>query len=102
MGVEPAADELAVVVARHDDHLAIGPERAPERSQHRLGDGHRRARAALEELDRVAEEHEPVDAVERVEQRRQRAALAQDVAPETGAEVQVGDDEGAHETGAGP
>ena len=34
--------------------------------------------------------------VERVEQHRQRLGMAQDVAAEAAAEVQIGDDEGAH------
>ena len=85
-----------VVVARHDDHLGRAAEPRAERPQHRLGDVHRLARAPLEQLDDVAQQHEALDAVQRGEQRLERLGAAQHVAPQTGAEVQVGDDERAH------
>ena len=72
------------------------PEPRAERAQHRLGDVHRLARAPLQQLHDVAEQHQPLDAVERGEQRLERLGAAQDVAAETGAEVQIGDDEGGH------
>ena len=71
------------------------PEPRAERAQHRLGDLHRLARAPLQQLDDVAEQHQALDAVQRGEQRLERLGAAQDVAPEAGAEVQVGDDERA-------
>ena len=75
------------------------PEPGAERAQHRLGDVHGLARAALQQLDDVAEQHQPLDAVQRGEQRLERLGAAQDVAPEAGAEVQVGDDERGHGRG---
>ena len=93
---QPRADELGVVVAGHEDRLAPGAEARADRPQHGLGDLHRAARAALEQLDDVAEEHEPVDAVERAQERVERGVDAQHVAAQARAEVQVGDDERAH------
>ena len=92
----PRAHEPGVVVARDDEDLGLAPEPRAERAQHRLGDVHRLARAPLQQLDDVAEQHQALDAVQRGEQRLERLGAAQDVAPETGAEVQVGDDEGRH------
>ena len=60
------------------------PEPRPERAQHRLGDVHRLARAALQQLHDVAEQHQPLDAVERGEQRLERLGAAQDVAARDG------------------
>jgi hypothetical protein len=54
---------------------------------------------ALQQLDGVAEEHEPVDAVQRGQQRSAPRGVAQDVAPQARAEVEVGDDEGAQRNG---
>ena len=85
-----------VVVARHDDDLGRAAEPRPERAQDRLGDLHGLARAPLEQLDDVAQQHEALDAVQRVEQGLERLGAAQDVAPQAGAEVQVGDDERGH------
>ena len=84
------------MVARHEDDLAVGPQARSDRAQHRLGDGPHVARTDLEQLDDVPEEHQPVDAVQRVQERRQRLGTAQDVAAQPRAEVEVRDDEGAH------
>ena len=92
----PRAHEAGVVVARHDDDLRRAPEPGAERAQHRLGDVHGLARAPLQQLHDVAQQHQPLDAVQRGEQRLQRLGAAQDVAPEPGAEVQIGDDERGH------
>ena len=48
------------------------------------------------QLDDVAEQHEALDAVEGVEQGIERLIVAQDVAAQAGAEVQIGDDERGH------
>ena len=44
----------------------------------------------------VTQQHQPLDPVQRGEQRLERLGAAQDVAPEPGAEVEVGDDERGH------
>ena len=84
------------MVARDEDHLAVRAHALADRVQDRLGDRHRLRRPALHQLDGVAEQDEAVDVVERAEQRRERLRVAQDVALEARAEVQVGDDERAH------
>ena len=93
---QPRAHEPGVVVARHDDDLRRAPEPGAERAQDRLGDVHGLARAPLQQLHDVAQQHQPLDAVQRGEQRLQRLGATQDVAAEPGAEVQIGDDEGGH------
>ncbi len=47
-----------VVIAGDDDHLADG---AGELAEHRLGLRQRRPRRPVPELERVAEQHEPVE-----------------------------------------
>ena len=84
------------MIAGDEDHLAVRADALADRVQDRLGDRHRLRRAALQQLDGVAEQDEAVDVVERAEQRRERLRVAQDVALEARAEVQVGDDERAH------
>ena len=81
MRPQPGRDQLAVVVARHHDHLGAPLDPGADRAQHRLGDLHRLRGAVLEQLDHVAEQHQPVDALERGEQRLQRLAAAQHVPP---------------------
>ena len=53
-------------------------------------------RAPLGQLDDVAEQHEPLGALERAQQRLEGAGAAQDVALEARAEVEIRDDEGPH------
>ena len=84
------------MVAGHDDDLVLAAQPLAERAQDRLGDLHRLSRATLRQFDDVAEEHETLDAVEGVEQRIERLIVAQDVAAQAGAEVQIGDDERGH------
>ena len=62
---KPRADQRVVVVPRDDDHLGARGQRRAERAQHRLGGGERLVGAALEQLERVAEQHQPVDAGDR-------------------------------------
>ena len=54
------------------------------------------ARAPLQQLDHVAEQHQPIDAVERGEQRLERLGAAQHVVSQAGAEMEIGDHERAH------
>jgi hypothetical protein len=84
------------VVAGDEDRLALAAEPLAERTQDRLGGLHRLYGAALEQLDHVAQQDEPVGPVQRLQQGRKRGGAPQDVTPEARAEVQVRDDEGPH------
>jgi hypothetical protein len=84
------------VVSGHDDDLALAAEPFADRAQHGLSRLHRLPRATLGQLDDVAEEDQPRDAVESLEQRLERLAMAQHVTPEPGSEVEIGDHEGPH------
>jgi hypothetical protein len=92
----PASHQRRVVIARDQDHLAVGPERPPQLPQHRLGDGHRVARAARHQLDRVTQQHQAVDAVDHLQQALEWLRPAQHVTAATVTEVEVGDDQRAH------
>ena len=81
-----------VVVAGDDDHLADG---GAELAQHRLGLRQRRPRRPVPELERVAEQHEPVELSQARHQRRPLGLAAQHVRRAVGAEVQVRDDQRA-------
>ena len=84
------------MVSGDDDDLAVRSHRLADRPQHRFGDRHRLLRAPLHQLDDVAEEDQPVDALERGEQALERRGSAQHVVLEPRAEVQIGDEQGAH------
>ena len=71
---QPRPHQRGVVVARHEDDLALGAHARADRAQHRPRERGRVAAAPGQQLDDVAEQHEPVDVVERGEQRRERAA----------------------------
>ena len=62
--VEPRRDERVVVVAGDEHDLAVAPSAAPSASSSGPRRGERLARRAVAQLERVAEQHEPVDAVE--------------------------------------
>ncbi len=89
------------MVARHQHDLPAlhrGAQRGEDRPRRR----ERLALGAVAQLDDVAEQHQAVDPVERRDERGQAGRVgAQDVAPPAGAEVQVGDDEGAQGPSAG-
>ena len=51
---QPGADQRAIVIAGHQDHLALAPERGTERSEDSARLGHRSLSPALQELDDVA------------------------------------------------
>ena len=96
MRPQPGRDQLVVVVARHHDHLGAARHPGADRAQRRLGDLHRLRGAVLEQLDHVAEQHQPVGALERAEQRVEGGSPPQHVSPQAGAEVEVRDDKRAH------
>ena len=60
-GLEPRGDQPVVVVAGHEHDLGVA-ERLADRREHRLGGGERVARRPVAQLERVAEQDEPVDA----------------------------------------
>jgi hypothetical protein len=84
-----------VVVARNEDDLGVG-QAGPYGPQHGLGDRERLVERAVAQLERVAQQHELLDAVEALQQRIERGRVAQDIGLRAGAQVQVGDDEGPH------
>ena len=94
--VDPARGEPVVVVAGRHDQLALRPERAADVGEERRRDLDRVAVRGLAQLERVAEDHEPVDLAERLQQRRAQVRAAQQVVALGLAEVQVGDDERPH------
>ena len=96
LGQRPGADERAVVVAGDDDDLAVGAESLADGADDRRGAGHRPARLTGHQLQRVAEQHEPLDAVEGIKQPGARRRRLEDVVAGPVPEVQVGDDECAH------
>ena len=82
-------DQLRIVVAGHEDELAIGPEPRPDRTQDRRGENHHRSRPALQQLDDIAEQHEPIHVVELRQQPLQRLGVQQDVVAKPGSQVEV-------------
>ena len=96
--IQPATSPWSWLPAEHEQ-LALGPERRA-----RLARGTapasvgRVAVRRLAQLEPVAEHDEPVDAAQRLDQRRAQLGPPQQVLAARGAEVQVGDDERAHPT----
>jgi hypothetical protein len=89
-----------VVVIAGDDHdLPIRTERLTQRSEYRLGRLQRFARRAVAKLQQITQHDQPVDSLQRADQRVQRARTAQDIDVAARAEVQIGDDQGAHAIG---
>jgi hypothetical protein len=93
---QPRPHERGIVVARHHDHLPPAPELCADRPQNRLGDLRHPLRVTLEQLDDVAEQDQPVDALERLEEGGERAGAAKHVPPEPSAEMQIGEHDRAH------
>ncbi|CAA9473401.1 MAG: hypothetical protein AVDCRST_MAG13-637 [uncultured Solirubrobacteraceae bacterium] len=94
--VDPARDEAVVVVARHEHELAAGAERLADLGEERRRELRDAALRAVAQLDRVAEDHEPVGLADRRHQRLAQVGAAQQVRAVRGADVQVGDHERAH------
>ena len=63
------------MVAGHEDHVPIDPERPADQPQDRLGDTHRALGPLLNQLDNVTEQHKPLDTPKRLEQPAQRLRL---------------------------
>ena len=89
---------MVVMVAGDDYNLAARAERLADRAQHRPGRAQRISDRAVPQLQNVTEQHETIDAPERVEQPLTGLLAAQHVAPGVRAEMQVGDDQRAQRT----
>ena len=61
--LEPRRDERVVVVAGHEHDLAVGAERRARLREERPRRRERLAQRPLAQLERVAEQHEPLDPV---------------------------------------
>ena len=94
--VDPARHEPVIVVAGQHEDLPAGSERAAGVGEERGGQRAHVALRRLAQLDRVAEHDEPVDALQRVEQRGAQLRAAQDVGLRRRPEVQVGDHQRPH------
>jgi hypothetical protein len=79
------------VIARAHHDLAAG-EHLPEIFEERPRGGHRVARRAVAQLEYVTEQHEAIDILQSLQQRRTRPGTIQHIRAQTAAEVQVGDD----------
>ena len=86
-----------VVVAGHQYDLDARGQGRADRAHDRLGAREHVTRRAMAQLERVAEQDEPVDAVEAGEQDVERGRAREHVGAAGDADVQVGDDEGAHQ-----
>ena len=93
--LEPGLDEMMVVVAGDDDQLPFG-HGLGQLAQKWLGERERLIDRAVAQLDQIAEQDDAVARFERLEQRRAKRRAAQQVAASAGAEMKVGDDDGAH------
>ena len=82
-----------VVVSRDQDHLIPWAKRLPDLAQDGLGRVQHLVHRALPELEHVPEQYEALEALKRLQQRRSRSGLSQDVAFSSRAEMQVGDDQ---------
>ena len=97
--LEPRRDQAVVVVAGDEHDLGVGRAPPPTASSTGRAAASASRSGPVAQLERVAEQHEAVDAVQALQQRAARGGPAQDVDAGARAEVEVGDDEGAHETG---
>ena len=97
--VDPARHQAVVVVAADEHQLAAGTERAADLLQHWPGERGGVALGVLAQLEAVAEDHEPLRALQRLEQRRAQLRAPQQVGALDRAEVEVGDDERRHGPG---
>ena len=86
------------MVAGHEDRFASAAEPRADRLEHGLGDAHRVRGASLEQLDHVAEQHQPVDSSSAASNRSSGSRLGEHAVLHASAEVQVGDDERSHAT----
>jgi hypothetical protein len=77
------------MVAGHEDHLSSLAEARSDRPQYGLGHVHRLLRAALQQLDNIPQQNQPLDTLERTEQRLERLGAAQHIALQARAEMEI-------------
>jgi hypothetical protein len=77
------------VIARNDHDLPRATESPADCSQHGLRDFKRLLRATLEQFDYVAQQHQSLHAVERIEEPLERLGPREDVVPQPAAEVEI-------------
>ena len=94
--VDPSRHQRVVVVAGQQQQLAARAERASEVAEQRRGELERRALRPVTQLERVAEDHEPVDTAHGLEQRLAQVGSPQQVRARVRADVQVGDHQRPH------
>ena len=94
----PEVEQGVVVVAGNEHDLGAARQRVGDRMQHRRGGLERVGHRPVAQLERVAEQHEPVrgDRRDLVGQGLPHVLAAQHVGVGATAQVQVRDDEGAH------
>ncbi len=82
---------MVVIAGNHDD-LA---DRLPELAEHGRRLAQRLAQRTMSQLEHVAEQHQAINAGQRRHECRALALAAQYVRASAGAQMQIGDDEGA-------
>jgi hypothetical protein len=87
---------VVVVVAGEDHHLAPGAESLADAVKDARSRGERVPDRAFAQLEHIAEEHEPIDALELGEQGVAGRGIAETVTPAPRPQVEVGDDERPH------
>ena len=92
---EPGLDQVVVVVAR-DDHELAARHGAGERADRRGRDLQNLRERAVAKLEHVAEQHQPLCALEVLAQHGAEALAAQQVGAAAQPQVQVGDHRRAH------
>ncbi len=92
--LEPTRDQAIVVVARHHDDLSGAQRR--ELCERRLGDIHRLGEGSVAEFEDVAEQHQAIDALDRVGKGAEGLGPGEKVGFRGRAEVEVRDDRSPH------
>ena len=93
--VEPGLDQVVVVVAGDDHQLGIAERPGELRERGRRG-VERLAQRPVAQLEHVAEQDEPVDPVDRLEQPGPKRLAAHQIGAAGQPEVEIGNDRGAH------
>jgi hypothetical protein len=91
--LHPRVEQLIVVVAGHDDHLALRTERGAELAAQLPGRLQRSALGTVTELQQVTKRDESVAGSGGLEQRSPRNRVTQHIELGLGAEMEIGDDQ---------
>jgi hypothetical protein len=94
--LQPRRDQLVVVVAGDEDHAGRA-HGVGEIVEEGAGDLERLAERPVAELDHVAEQHDLVGTLHLAQEDLPEARAADEIAVESGGEMEVGYDERAHE-----